>query len=343
MTISKLPTRSMSTAMRVSVVAIAACTVLLAACGKKDEKKDKPASQTAARVNKEEITVHQINQVLAQQRGLPPEQAASASRQVLERIIDQELTVQKAAEQKVDRDPRVVAQIEAARREIISRAYLERIGAGAPKPSAEEIKGYYDAHPNLFKDRKVYLLQELAIQAKPEQLPEIKAKLEAAKDANEFVGFLKTAGFKFAGNQITRPAEQIPLAHLDTVAKMKEGQAIFNSAPNGAQVVFLAAVRSQPVDEERARPAIEQFLLNERKRKVIDDDLKALRGAAKIEYVGDFKAGAPAPSASAATEVKPSTSPLVSTPASQIEPILPVQPASMPTGSTLEQGIKGLK
>lgn len=342
MTISTLPSRPMSTALRITAVAVAASAVLLAACGNKDEKKDKPASQTAARVNKEEITVHQINYVLAQQRGLPPEQAASASRQVLERIIDQELTVQKAGEQKLDRDPRVVAQIEAARREIISRAYLEKIGSGAPKPSPEEVKTYYDSHPNLFKDRKVYLLQELAIQAKPEQLPEIKAKLEAAKDAKEFVAYLQGAGIKFLGNQITRPAEQIPLAHLDTVAQMKEGQAIFNAAPNGAQVVFLAAVRPQPVDEERARPAIEQFLLNERKRKVIDDDLKALRGAAKIEYVGDYKAGAPATPASAATEVKPTKSPLISAPASDV-PIIPVQPASMPTGTTLEQGIKGLK
>ena len=67
---------------------------VLAGCG--DKKKEKPASQTAAKVNKEEITVHQINFVLQQQRGLAPEQAASASKQVLERLIDQELSMQKA-------------------------------------------------------------------------------------------------------------------------------------------------------------------------------------------------------------------------------------------------------
>ena len=45
--------------------------------------------------------------------------------------------------------------------------------------------------------------------------------------------------------------------------------------PNGVQVVVLAGSRSQPVSEEQARPAIEQFLLNERKRKLVEDDLKA--------------------------------------------------------------------
>lgn len=50
----------------------------LAACGGGDK-----ASQAAARVNKSEITVHQINFVLQQQRGVAPEQADAASAQIL--------------------------------------------------------------------------------------------------------------------------------------------------------------------------------------------------------------------------------------------------------------------
>ena len=48
------------------------------------------------------------------------------------------------------------------------------------------------------------------------------------------------------------------------------------------------------MSEEQARPAIENYLLNERKRKLIEDDRKALRAAAKIEYVGKFGEAAPA-------------------------------------------------
>src|SRR5205085_5897236 len=139
------------------IIAAALAATLLAGCG---GKKDKPATQTAARVNKEEITVHQINYVLAQQRGLAPDQAASAGKQVLEKLIDQELALQKASEQKIDRDPRVTQQIEAARREIIARAYLEKIGAGAPKPTADEVHAYYENNPALFKERRIYTLQE---------------------------------------------------------------------------------------------------------------------------------------------------------------------------------------
>jgi EpsD family peptidyl-prolyl cis-trans isomerase len=328
---------------RIALVLAAVLALLLAGCG--DKKKDKPATQTAARVNKEEITVHQINWVLQQQRGLPPAQAASAGKQVLEKLIDQELALQKASEQRIDRDPRVNQQIEAARREIIARAYMDKIGAGAPKPTTEEIKKYYDEHPALFSRRRIYTLQEISIEAKPEQVEEIRAKLQASKDLGEFINYLRTNEYKFAGNQAVRPAEQLPLQALPTFAAMKDGQTVLQRTPGGVQIVILAKSASQPVDEARARPAIEQFLVNERKRKVVEDDIKALRASAKIEYVGDYTktVAERAASQAAALEVKPNVSPLTGTPASAPVTILPVKPASVPTGTTLDKGIKGLK
>ena len=278
---------------RVALLIGIAMAVLLTGCGDKKDK-DKPATQTAVKVNKEEITVHQINAVLQQQRGLKPEQAEEAGRRALERLIDQELAVQKSAELKVDRDPRVLQALEAARREIIARAYVVKIGEGATKPTPAEIKAYYDANPALFKDRRVYQLQELTIEAAPEQIETLRAKLQAAKKIGEFVEYLKANNIKYVANQAVRAAEQLPMVALPALAKMKDGQAMFNTTPTGAQVLVLAGSRAQAVDEERAGKAIEQFLLNERKRKIVADDLKALRGAARIAYAGKYAASAPA-------------------------------------------------
>ena len=280
---------------------------LVAGCG---DKKEKGASQTAVKVNKDEITVHQINFVLQQQRGLKPEQADAASKQILERLIDQQLALQRADDLKVDRDPRVVQMLEAARRDVLARAYVEKISEAAVKPTAEEVKKYYEEKPALFKDRRIYSIQEIGIEAKPEQLPDLREKLAAAKDINAFVEYLKTAGYRFNGNQAVRAAEQLPLASLDAFAKMKDGQAAIVPAPNGAQVIVLAGSRSQPVTEEQARPAIEQFLLNDRKRKLIEEDTKALRAAAKIQYVGKFaEAAASAPAAVDAAAPAAATAP----------------------------------
>ncbi len=289
---------------RITLIALAATLVLLSGCG---EKKEKAASQTAAKVNKEEITVHQINYVLQQQRGLQPGQAEAAGKQILERLIDQELAVQKAEDLKLDRDPRVVQQMEAARREIIARAYVEKTGEAASKPTDAEIKAYYDSKPALFSARRIYSLQEIGIEAKPEQLATLREQLGAAKSINEFVEYLKANGYRFSGNQAVRTAEQLPLNLLDTFAKLSDGQAVLLPSPAGAQVVLLVGSRSEPVDEARAKPAIEQFLLNDAKRKLVESDIKALRAAAKIEYEGKF---APAPSdAASAAAAAPAVAP----------------------------------
>ena len=357
------------TSTRALALALAVVATVLVGCG--DKKKEKAATQTAAKVNKEEITVHQINFILAQQRALAPEQAASASRQVLERLIDQELALQKAGDQKLDRDPRVVQQIEAARREIIARAYLEKIGEGAPKPTSTEVSAYYEAHPALFKERRVYSFQEVNVEAKPEQVESLRKALSDAKSLIEFVNYLKANNIRYTGNEAVRGAEQLPLASIDQFAKMKDGQAIFNVRPGGVQILSLAASRSQPLTLAQATPAIEQFLLNERKRKLVADDLAALRAGAKIEYLGDFAADAarspykppPAPDLPPLVSV-PATLPASAVPAApqvdvtvnakqvdatvtadkQVDaPPIDTAPASMPSGAVLDKGLKGIK
>lgn len=280
------------------LVGIVACSLLLAACGDKDE--TRAASQTAAKVNKEEITVHQINFVLQQQRGLRAEQTDAASRQILERLIDQELAVQQADALKLDRDPRVVQQLEAVKREVLARAYAEKVGEAAARPTPEDIKAYYDANPALFAERRLYSLQELRIEAPAERVPELRERLQAAGNINGFVEFLRAEGLRYTANQAVRAAEQLPLSSLQTFAQMKDGQALINPAPGGAVVVVLAGSRMQPVGEEQARPAIEQFLLNDRKRKLLEEDRQRLRQDAAIQYVGKFAEGAP-PAAGAAS------------------------------------------
>jgi EpsD family peptidyl-prolyl cis-trans isomerase len=260
----------------------------LAGCGAKDS----ASSQTAARVNKDEITVHQIGAQLSQQ-AVKPDQVQEAERQILERLINRELAVQKAMDLKLDREPKVVQAIDSARQEIIARAYADRLSEAAARPTPADIRKYYDEHPMLFSDRKIYQLQEFAVEADPKQVEALKAALPPLKTADELVTYLKANNLRFASDQSVRAAEQLPLPVLPVLSRMSEGQSLLNPTPKGAQIVVVRAARSQPVDAERASRAIEQFLLNEQKRKLMADDMKALRAAAKIDYRGRFAASAP--------------------------------------------------
>jgi EpsD family peptidyl-prolyl cis-trans isomerase len=317
------------------IVLALACALGVAACG---DRKGKGASQVAAKVNKEEISVHQINFLLQQQRGLKPEQAEAAGRQVLERLIDQELAVQRAQDMKLDRDPRVVQQIEASRREIVSRAYLEKVSEAAPRPSAEEVRKYYEDMPSLFHDRRIYSIQEVAVEARPDQIPTLRTQLQGSKTVNDFIEYLKANNFRFVGNQAVRPAEQLPLTLVEAFSKLKDGQSMLVPNATGAQVYVVAASRTEPIDEVRARPAIEQFLVNDAKRKLAEAELKSMRSTASIEYVGKFAEPAASAPPASGTDA-----------AAQVEAApQPVQAAAPAASSgidpkAIDKGLSGLK
>ncbi len=278
-------------ALTAAAVAVAA---LLAACGGGGKE---GATQVAAKVNKEELSVHQINYVLQRQPGIKPEMVPAASKRILEGLIDQELAIQQAVEQKLDRDPRVVSAIEAARRDIIARAYADRVAESAAKPTPEEIKAYYASKPALFAQRRIYGLSEVAIEIPADQRQALAAKVQGVKSADDLANSLRAAGIKFAARNVTQAPENLPLALVDKIASLGEGQSIGLPSPNGLTVVFVNSARAAAVTEDAARPAIEQFLLNDRKRKLVADEVKRLRTAAAIEYKGQF-ANAPAGSAS---------------------------------------------
>ncbi len=270
------------------VVLASAC--VLVACG---DGPIKGSSQVAARVNKDDVTIHQVNQALQAQRGLRADQAEVASSRILERLVDQQLAVQKAHALKIDRDPKVVQQIESSRQEIIARAYFDKLAEGVGKPTPEEVTAYFSDNPALFRDRRIFQLQEIAITGQLPQLGAIRRLVENNKPIDDLLIYLRSNNINYTTNQVVRAAEQVPLGTLPTLAKLRPGQSMMITSPEGAQVVALIESRPQSIDEERARPAIEQFMINDRKRKVVSEDIKALRAAAKIEYVGKFAASAP--------------------------------------------------
>lgn len=310
-----------SVSLLLSALAIA---LPLAACGDKSDAK--AATQVAAKVNGAEISVHQINALLAKANGVTSENAPRARKEVLDRLIEQQIAVEQAVARKLDRNPDVLLSIEAARRDILARSYLEQVAAAQPKTSDEEIKRYYDEHPDLFAKRRIYSLQELAIQKNGASLEELKGLVSSGKSLEEIAGWLKNKGIPARGNSGIRPAEQLALEVLPKVAQIKDGQTVLIDGPQQAYVMHVAASQAAPVDAAAAKPLIQQFLQNQRNAKAVAEEMKKLKDGAKIEFVGDFAAAAATP------------------PAAAQAPAAEPQAETEKTGSkAIEKGIAGLK
>lgn len=336
--------------MKTPIAPLLATTLVvlaLTACGKKDDQKT--ATQVAAKVGSEEISVHQINQVLSRTNtaNATPQSAQALRRDVLEKLIDQQLAVDQATENKLHRSPEVVAQIEAARREVLARAYVQQIAAGLPKPSAEEVKKYYVEHPQLFAERRVFSLQEILVPATagPAVSEQVRAMVASGKSMEELAAFLKSKDIKFGGGAATRAAEQIPLELLAKVHALKDGQTTVIDNPQGFTVLRVAASQAAPVPEATALPRVEQFLANQRGAEAVAQNIKQLRAKATITYMGDFAQGAgstgtaavPAAGATTATPAEAPALPAATT-ATQ-----PAAPGADKAKTAIEKGVAGLK
>jgi EpsD family peptidyl-prolyl cis-trans isomerase len=306
--ITDLSTFTMTSSLpRLTTTLLATAIVLaLTACGDKDDKK--VATQVAAKVDSEEISVHQINQVLSRTNtnGASPQAVQAMGREVLEKLIDQQLAVDQATDAKLHRSPDVVTQLEAARRDILARAYIQQITSALPKPTIEEAKKYFVEHPQLFSERRIFNVQELLAAPTPGTADQLRAFASAGKSMEEIAAWLKSKDIQFNGGAATRAAEQIPLEMLPKMAAMKDGQVSVTESAQGVTVLRLVSSQAQPVPEAAALPRIEQFLTNQRAGEAVAANIKKLRSEAKIAYMGDFtKPDSAAPAAAPTAAASP--------------------------------------
>ena len=319
-----------------------AFALLLAACGGGD---DTPAAtQVAAKVGKEEISVHQINQVLSRSPAPADAEAAKRmSREVLERLIDQQLAVSKAIDDELHRTPEVVTQIEAARREILARAYAQKVAAALTKPTPEQARKYFEDNPALFSERRIFSVQELIVPNQPGLAEQLRAQAAQQRSIEDVAAWLRAKGLTPVPGSATRAADQIPLEILPRMHALQDGQSTVFETSQSLTFVRLASSRKAPIEQADALPRIEQFLTNRGAGDAVAANIKQLRAGQTVTYMGEFAqtaAESVTPASTAAPAPAPAPAPTAATPA----------PAAAPTpmatdapAAAMEKGVAGLK
>lgn len=289
------------TLRRLSLLMLA--LVIVSGCGKKEE--TKTTTQVAATVNGEEITVSQVNSILSRTPGLSTEAAIKAKVEILEKLIDQNLAKQKSIETKIDRTPAVVQAIEASRNDILARAYLEKIAAALPKPSVQDVHKYYEEHPELFAQRRVYSLEELSVEPQNGQAIALGEQVAKSKTIQDIAVWLQSQNIKFTTNRGIRASEELPMELLPKLQALKDGDfQIIDDGGGRQRVLRVVASKLAPVTEAKASKRIEQFIFNKTASTAVGAEIKSLRTKADIAYRGEFVGGAAAAEAKAKAEAE---------------------------------------
>jgi EpsD family peptidyl-prolyl cis-trans isomerase len=289
---------------RFFLIALAFGSVTLAAC--KDEKKSADPSQVAATVNGDEVSVHQVRLLVSRQPMLAA-RGQQAGPIALDGLIRQELLAQAARKEGLDKSPDVIQSFELAKREILARAYQERLTARVTRPDTETVNRYYAEHPELFAQRKLYTLAETMVQGKPDQLRALLAKAEQLSTIDAVRAAVESSGLPTDGRIHTMMAEEVPMDIVARLVHLKEGQTVGVIRPQGLGLVTLLQAQARPMTRDEASDRITLALQGTAQRKMLQEAEAVLRKDAKITVHPPFAAASGAAAASAPASAEPAS------------------------------------
>lgn len=277
----------MELGIRFEIVLVIAAITLLAGC-KNDGKTGAPPSQVLARVNGDEITVNQLNYVLASQKSADD----AARQQFLDTLVDQDVLVQRAKELKLDRAPEILNAIEFSRRQILAKAALGREVGKVPEATPAEIQRFYSDKPYLFEKRAIYSFTTFLLPS-ASLTDALKKSLDDAHTPAQTRALLQGAGVTYQESVEHANGATLPLSLLDTVAKMNPGDMTSMVQGPNALLLQVDSIQPTPVTLKDATPQIQVFLMRQKAQELEKKKIDQLKGLAKVEYVQRF-ASAPA-------------------------------------------------
>lgn len=260
-------------------------------------------TQVAARVNAEELTVHQLNERLSAWTGGVGTSGVEdpAIGRGLNRLIELTLLRQEAEAQGLANKPEVMRQLMASRAEVLARAMAQQLGEEEATPTPQEARRYFDEHPQSFSKRQVFLLQELRVETEASAQQKLLQRLQEFRNPQSMARALERDGHRASVAPIQIGSDQLPIEQWKRLKSLEQGQAIPVDDPRGLRIWWLQASVDQPIEWVQAKPMIERLLGNQARAERIRREIERLRNTAKVEYVGDFARWSPSPEPKAAS------------------------------------------
>ena len=239
-----------------------------------------PTGQVAARVGNEEITVQELQAELGGFNAPDAKTRKAAEQQALQAIIQRKLIAKAAVKAGIDKSPAFAIQKSRVEDALLVQSWQKALVDAVPEPGAEQIRQYINQHPELFANRKVYIVDQLRMQTRAD------AKLiEAIKPLNTLEDIAKLIQSKGIRYETARGA-------LDSLQLGSQLVAQFDKLPPTEVLVFPMgnALVANKVIETRLAPvpdaAAQKLAAQAIKAQQAQDSVKRMFGSVVTNHPG---------------------------------------------------------
>jgi peptidyl-prolyl cis-trans isomerase C len=251
----------------------------------------KPKGQVVATVNGEEITTTELGAELGNFTSKNPATMKAAQQQALQQIIMRDLIDQKAKEAKLDKSPDYAVQVRRGEETLLAQLYQRKLATAAAAPSRQDAEAFVQAHPQMFGERKIMVLDQVI--TNPAKLH--KEQIAPLKTLEDVKSLLNSQGIQYQETVSALDTMSADPRMVTELEKLPAGE-IFVAPQRGA-VVFnrINQTRSMPVTGDMAIAVATNALRNQKAQDLVRTQMIAMRQGAEssIVYNPAFKPAKP--------------------------------------------------
>jgi len=261
---------------------------LLSACSSDAE----PAGQVVATVDGVEITQSELNAELGGIRGRNAEEQKALQSAALQGIVNRTLLANAAASQELDKSPEGAMTKRRAEQMALISLLEKSVVATTPTISPEEATEFVEENPGLFEQRRIFLVEQIAVNANSPKLLKDLEPLNTMAEVQAYLTSLKLPSQMSFGvidalqtdPEVTR---QITALEPNAVFVLPQGDTIRINRIRETQIV--------PITGDDAVSVAKEILSNQRRQQLLNSSISTLleKGKAKVKYNAAFKPAAP--------------------------------------------------
>lgn len=262
-----------------------------------------PAGQVAATVDGKEITQRQLRAEVGDLQGVsaPVQKAAEVSK--LRQIIVRTAVAAEARKEGLDKAPDFAIAQDRATDDLLAQALENKVVSAVPAVTPDEAQRYVTDHPELFSERKVFVLDQIrAPLAADPNLPNEMKPINTLPDA---VNLLNSKHIPFSRSPANLDSLSLNAATINGINKLP-AQALFMFASGGELMINqVQSSQVQPVTGDNAVKVATQLLTRQRRQEAVTRSVQEImsKAAKTISYNPIY---APKPAAAAPKPATPS-------------------------------------
>jgi hypothetical protein len=112
----------------------------------------------------------------------------------------------------------------------------------------------------------------------------LQGRIQASKTPTRLEPLLKAENMPFTSRRIVLSAENAPMAVLPRLASLRTGQSLLLARKDGGKAFTLIQTEEAAIERTEAHDLIKRIMLEERKAKLVEDELAKRRKAATLVY-----------------------------------------------------------